>query len=91
MPIVVEVFSSPGCAKCAKARDELLRLIRERGDTAIQIKEVNVLEAIDRALELGIMATPAIAIDGELVFRTLPREQKLRAELEDRLRRKGAA
>ena len=89
MPIVVEVFSSPGCAKCVKAKDEVLRFIREHGRGAVDLREVNVLEAMDRALDLGVMATPAIAVDGELVFRTLPREKALRAELESRLDRKG--
>ena len=89
MPIVVEVFSSPGCAKCVKAKDEVLRFIREHGRGAVDLREVNVLEAMDRALYLGVMATPAIAVDGELVFRTLPREKALRAELESRLDREG--
>jgi protein-disulfide isomerase len=89
MAIVVEVFSSPGCSKCARAKDEVVRFISERGDDAVELREVNVLEAIDRALQMGIMATPAIAIDGELVFRTLPREKALRAELEARLASRG--
>lgn len=84
MAIVVEVFGSPGCAKCVKAKDEVLRFIWENGPGAVELREVNVLEEMERALDLGIMATPAIAIDGELVFRTLPREKALRAELEAR-------
>ncbi len=89
MPIIVEVFSSPGCAKCVKAKDEVLGFIREHGRGAVELREVNVLDEMDRALDLGVMATPAIAIDGELVFRALPRERALRAELEARLGRKG--
>ncbi|MEK6815417.1 MAG: thioredoxin family protein [Nitrospirota bacterium] len=88
MAIVVEVFSSPGCAKCVKAKDEVLRFIRENGRGAVELREVNVLDEMDRALDLGVMATPAIAIDGDLVFRTLPREKALRAELSARLERK---
>ena len=53
----------------------VLRFIRENGRGAVELREVNVLDEMDRALDLGVMATPAIAIDGDLVFRTLPREK----------------
>jgi predicted thioredoxin/glutaredoxin len=36
-------------------------------------------------VDLGIMSSPAIAIDGELVFSSLPSADKLRAALSHRL------
>jgi len=36
-------------------------------------------------VELGVMSSPAIAIDGELVFSSLPNPAKLRSELDKRL------
>jgi protein-disulfide isomerase len=38
---------------------------------------------------LGVLSTPAIAIDGELVFGSLPPPAKLRAELTARLSAAG--
>ena len=85
MTIRVEVFSSPGCSKCAHAKAVLQRLAGEIGENAIQWREVNILEELDYAIGLGVLSTPALAIDGQLVFATLPSAGRLRAELETRL------
>ncbi|MFV1996438.1 MAG: thioredoxin family protein [Acidiferrobacterales bacterium] len=86
MALSIEVFASPGCAKCGRAKDELRKLSREIGEDAIRWREVNILDEIDYAVSLGVMSAPAIAIDGELVFTGLPSQRKLRAELESRLK-----
>jgi predicted thioredoxin/glutaredoxin len=85
MAIKVEVFSSPGCGKCGHAKVVLRALADELGGDCVQWREVNILEELDHAVELGILSTPAIAIDGELIFTGLPSTKKLRAELESRL------
>ena len=41
----------------------------------------NLLENIDYAVSLGILSTPAVALDGKLAFTTLPSPQQLRTEL----------
>jgi len=86
MSIKVEVFSSPGCGKCGHAKDVLRKLVNELGENAIAWRDVNILDELDYAVELGVLSTPAIAIDGELVFSTLPAPAKLRAALETRLK-----
>ncbi len=83
MTIKIEVFSSPGCGKCGHAKTILQKLAQELG--GIEWREVNVLEELDYAVALGVLSTPAIAIDGELVFAGLPSAAKLRADLEARL------
>jgi len=83
--IKVEVFSSPGCGKCGHAKEVLRNLADELGGENIQWREVNILDEIDHAIELGVMSTPSIAINSELVFSSLPSAKKLRAELESRL------
>lgn len=80
--IKVEVFSSPGCGKCGHARDVLRRLAAEMD--SVEWREVNVLKEMDYAVALGVLSTPAIAIDGELVFSSLPSAAKLRSALEAR-------
>jgi len=85
MTIKVEVFSSPGCSKCSHAKAVLQKLAEEIGGDAIQWREVHILDELDYAVELGVLSTPAIAIDGELVFGSLPSANKLRIELEKRL------
>ena len=83
--IEVEVFSSPGCGKCARAKALLSTIAQELGVDRIHWREVDILAEMDYAVELGIMSTPAIAIDGKLVYTSLPSVKKLRAELSKRL------
>lgn len=86
MTIKVEVFSAPGCEKCAAAREALRSVAESLGNGTVTWRDVNLLEEIDRAVDLGVMSPPSIAIDGELVFAKLPTPEKLRAELLKRLR-----
>lgn len=81
----IEVFSSPGCGKCGHAKEVLRSLADELGGDKIQWREVNILDEMDHAIELGVMSTPSIAINNELVFASLPSAKKLRAELEKQL------
>lgn len=86
MSIKIEVFSSPGCGKCGHAKDVLRELVEKIGGNVIEWREVNILDELDHAVSLGVMTTPSIAIDGELVFTSLPSEKKLRIELDKRLK-----
>lgn len=81
----VEIFSSPGCGKCAQAKAVLKTVAEELGQDKISWREVNILEEMDYAVDLGVMSSPAIAIDGQLAFGSLPSAGKLRAELFRRL------
>lgn len=83
--VKVEVFSSPGCGKCAQAKAVLKAVAEELGQEKIAWREVNILQEMDYAVDLGVMSSPAIAIDGKLVFASLPSARKLRAELSGRL------
>lgn len=82
----IEVFSSPGCAKCGHARDVLKKVAEEVGGGRIEWREVNVLDDMDYAVRLGVLSTPAIAVNGELLYSSLPSEKKLRQTLERMLR-----
>ena len=88
--IQVEVFSSPGCNRCGQVFDILRTITRELGADRIEWREVNVLDELDYAVELGVLSMPAIAIDGELVFKNHPSASKLREALETRLQAQTA-
>ncbi len=85
MPIKVETFSTAGCGSCAASRDALKAVVDELGAERVSWREVDVLQEIDYAVELGVLSPPAIAIDGELVFSALPSPGRLRDELLKRL------
>ena len=77
----VELFYTPGCEKCADARDDL-KAAAEQTIPGIVWRELNALDEL--AVKLGVVTLPALAIDGELVFSTLPTSGQLRRALTKR-------
>lgn len=80
----VEVLTLTGCANCLRDLDALRTAARQL-DPAVEWKEFDILQALDYAVELGVLKPPAIAIDGKLVFRALPTPDALAAEMRARL------
>jgi hypothetical protein len=69
----IEVFAAPGCGKCAAARDELRAIaFAVLGEANVAWREVDVFEEIEYAVSLGVLGMPAIAVNGELKFPSLP-------------------
>jgi len=80
----IEVFSAPGCGKCGHAKEILKNIVLQYKEN-LTWREVDIMQDMDYAVELGVLSTPAIAIDGQLVFTSLPSKEKLLAEIERRL------
>jgi glutaredoxin len=85
MPVTVEIFTAPDCPRCARAASVLQSVCGSIGHDRLEWRVVNVLDDIDRAVALGVLTTPAIAIDGKLAFTSLPSEKKLRKTLMERI------
>ena len=83
--IKIEVFSSPGCGKCRRAKDILRKMVSEMEKNFIEWREVNILEELDYSVELGVLSTPAIAVNGKLVFTGLPSAKKLKDFLNQKI------
>lgn len=82
MKIKIEVISAPGCKKCASVQDELHAVAASvLGEGRLVWRKVNVLEELDYAVSLGVLNMPAIAVNGELTFPTLPTPEQFRAAL----------
>jgi len=79
----IEVFTAPGCGKCGKAKDELEIIVNQLGNDKFEWREVNILQEMDYAIELGVLSTPSIAINGDLVFTALPSARQLLQALEN--------
>ena len=79
--ITVELISAHGCAKCAAAKDALKRAALETAGGAIEWRDVDVLAELDYAVDLGVLTLPAIAINGKLVFSSLPTPEQMRNEV----------
>lgn len=76
----IELFYAPGCAKCASAKADL-KIAAEATVPGVEWCEVNVLDSIDRAVDVGVLTLPALAVDGELLFTTLPSPAQLTTAL----------
>ncbi len=81
MTVTVELFTSGGCPHCARAMKLLARVGESFGADRVVLRQVDVVTEIDYAVALGVLSTPAVAVDGELLFTSLPPEKKLHAEL----------
>ncbi|HLA32083.1 MAG TPA: thioredoxin family protein [Pseudomonas sp.] len=77
----IELFHAPGCERCAPLMAELQAAAAMSG---VEWCEINVLDSLERAVELGVLTLPALAIDGVLVFATLPTPAQLREALRQR-------
>lgn len=80
----VELFYTPGCEKCSNGGEELRATATELVPELVW-RELNVLEELDYAVELGVLTVPAIAIDGEVLFSSLPTCRQLRSEILKRI------
>ena len=85
--VKVELITADFCSRCAGARTALVRAIEDLGQERFELRLLDVLEEIDHAVALGVLATPAIAVDGELVHPARPTVDKFRVILRDHLAR----
>ena len=76
----VELFQSAGCKRCAAARDEL-KALAERTVPGVEWRIVDAAVDLDYAVAVGVMSLPAVAVDGQLVFSSLPTSDQLSREL----------
>lgn len=82
----IELFQTAGCKSCADTRD-LLKQVAEQAVPGILWRDVDVTKEFDYAVEVGVMGVPALAVDGELAFSSLPTPSQLAAELQRRAQR----
>jgi len=85
--LTIELITASSCKACVTIKERLTAVISEVDQTRINFREIDVLEAFDYAVELGVLSTPAIVIDGKLVFSSAPSLKRLRNELRQRLAR----
>lgn len=82
MKVTIEIIAAPGCRKCEGVQGELHALAASMlGEDNLVWREVNVLEELDYAVALGVLTMPAIAVNGELKFPSLPNPEQFMAVL----------
>lgn len=79
----VEMFYTPGCSECTAAHARLRTAAQEAVEN-LEWRELNVLDELDYAVELGVLTLPSVAVDGKLVFTSMPTVAQLRTALIER-------
>ncbi len=73
----IEVLG-PGCTRCKETFRVVQSVVEQAGVDADVVKQ----ESIERMMELGLLSTPGIAIDGKIVFSgRIPRVEDVRQAL----------
>jgi len=76
----IRVFG-PGCAKCAKTEEIAIEELRKRNlDFTVE-----KIRDLDKILEAGVFTTPALEIEGEMLFKgQIPSRKELGEWLDKR-------
>ena len=82
--MLIEIFVAPeGCPNCGTARAVVDKVA---GDyPGVTVRDVHIMDAVDRVAEYGVFSTPFIVMDGTLEFVGIPREADLRARIAARV------
>jgi hypothetical protein len=83
--IKVELIAVAGCSKCVGKRDRLKSAAKAVAKAQLVWREVDVLDEMDYVVGLGVLTLPAIAINGKLVFKTLPSIPEIEREIRKHL------
>ena len=76
-PRRIEVLG-PGCTRCK----ETFRVVSHVVETERLPFTVEKVESMERMVELGLMATPGVAVDGKVLFSgRIPKAEEIRAAL----------
>lgn len=81
----IEIFYTPGCSECVAAHAALRKVAQELVKD-LEWRELNALDDLDYAVELGVLTLPSVAVDGELVFTSMPTAAQMREVLRSRTR-----
>jgi thioredoxin 1 len=75
--VKVELFYTQGCGSCTASKDELRAAVLD-ADPAVTWRDIDPVKELDYAVELGVASLPSVAIDGKVIFTTLPTPEQLR-------------
>lgn len=84
MVVKVEVFTSPSCPYCPMAIEVVNEVEKDMPGT-LEVKKIDIMEDRDKAIEYGLMAVPAIALNGVVRFVGAPAKEELVKAIEDEI------
>lgn len=86
--IHIELLKSPGCAACMEAEAKVKRLLEwaQKNFSDVHVEEVDITEQPKIAAKYGLLGGPAIAINGKLEFRSVPKEKDFQKRIQKLLK-----
>ncbi len=83
MGVVVELLESNFCPKCAVVKERVIKVAEDMG---VEVKLLDPIEDTERIVNLGILASPAVVVNGKVKFAgVIPTEEKIREAIEEEL------
>jgi len=80
--VTIEILTtSLGCAKCERALD-IIHDITKKYKGKIRVVETDIVKNPEKLTKFGVMSTPAIIINGKLVFEGAPNKEALKKKIE---------
>ncbi|MBL4711267.1 MAG: thioredoxin family protein [Gammaproteobacteria bacterium] len=70
--IKVECFTSNLCSNCKQAKTVLTEVIEVIGAEYFELEFIDVIKNIDRSVEAGVLTTPSLLVNLQLVCSTFP-------------------
>jgi thioredoxin 1 len=85
MVVKIEVFTSPSCPYCPMAV-ELVDEVKKEMPDDLEIEKVDIMVDREKAIEYGLMAVPAIALNGVVRFVGAPGKEELVAAIKEEIK-----
>ena len=83
--IKLEILTtSLGCSKCERAM-QIIKEVVKNYKGKIKVIETDIVKNPNKLIKFGVMSTPAIIINGKLVFEGAPNKEALKKKIEEAL------
>ena len=84
MTIEIIILTAPGCTTCDQAKGVVQKIVEQSGKeySGLSYRTVDVVASPEIGARYGVLSTPSIIINDELVFRGVPKEEVLRKKLQ---------
>lgn len=84
MAVKIEVFTSPSCPYCPMAI-EVVDAVKKEMQDAIEVEKIDIMKDREKAIEYGLMAVPAVAINGVVKFVGAPEKEDLKNAIKEEM------
>ena len=74
----IKVYGRENCKKCDKLKEKITDLVKEHNISDVSIEKVN---SIEKLVEKGVMTTPAVGKNGEILITGFPRTEEIMEKL----------